>query len=143
MPKLTRVSLQWAVKHYIYIYIYICIYIYIAAPNSAIGLTRNGERRCNVTGDLIHGLTLNTRSLNFARESISGNWVERLDSNRNKPNRCCIHRMLYVCMYVKIRRHQHVRTRAHRAAAPRQSSGVSQTPHPTACPQAGILHRPP
>jgi len=33
----------------------------------------------------------------------------------------------------------HARTRAHRPAAPRQSSGVSQTPHPTACPQAGIL----
>jgi len=32
----------------------------------------------------------------------------------------------------------HARTRAHRRAAPRQSSGVSQTPHITACPQAGI-----
>jgi len=32
----------------------------------------------------------------------------------------------------------HARTRAHRPAAPHQSSGVSQTPHPTACPQAGI-----
>ena len=35
------------------------------------------------------------------------------------------------------------RTRAHRPAAPHQSFGVSQTPHPTACPQAGIPHRPP
>jgi len=34
----------------------------------------------------------------------------------------------------------HARTRAHRPAAPHQSSGVSQTPHPTACPQAGIPH---
>ena len=33
----------------------------------------------------------------------------------------------------------HARTRAHRPAAPHQSSGVSQTPHPTtACLQAGI-----
>jgi len=30
----------------------------------------------------------------------------------------------------------HTRTQAR--GAPRQSSGVSQTPHPTACPQAGI-----
>ena len=30
----------------------------------------------------------------------------------------------------------HARTRLHRLAAPRQSSGMSQTPHPTACPQA-------
>jgi len=29
------------------------------------------------------------------------------------------------------------RTRAHRPAAPHQSSGVSQTPHPTACLSAG------
>ena len=53
-----------------------------------------------------------------------------------------------VYMYVKIRisaapAHARTRTRAHRPAAPRQSSGVSQTPHPTACPQAGIPHRPP
>ena len=37
----------------------------------------------------------------------------------------------------------HARTRAHRPAVPRQNSGVSQTPHPTAFPQAGIPHRPP
>jgi len=37
----------------------------------------------------------------------------------------------------------HARTRAHMPAAPHQNSGVSQTPHPTACPQAGIPHRPP
>jgi len=37
---------------------------------------------------------------------------------------------VYVCMYVKIRRHQHARVHAHtgpRRAAPCQSSGVSQT----------------
>ena len=37
----------------------------------------------------------------------------------------------------------HARARAHRPAAPRQSSGVLQTPHFTACPQDGIPHRPP
>jgi len=44
-----------------------------------------------------------------------------------------------VCMYVckDSAALAHARTRAHRPAAPRQSSSVSQTPHPTACPQAG------
>jgi len=43
-----------------------------------------------------------------------------------------------VCMYVckDSAAPAHARTRAHRPAAPHQSSGVSQTPHPTACPQA-------
>jgi len=48
-----------------------------------------------------------------------------------------------MCMFVKkdSAAPAHARTRAHRPAAPRQSSGVSQTPHPTACPQAaGIFH---
>ena len=41
-----------------------------------------------------------------------------------------------VCMYSKYSvAPAHARTRAHRPAAPRQSSGVSQTLHPTACPQ--------
>jgi len=51
-----------------------------------------------------------------------------------------------VCMYeckVWSAAPAHARTRAHRPAAPLQNSGVSQTPHPTACPQAGIPHRPP
>jgi len=34
----------------------------------------------------------------------------------------------------------HARPHAHRPAAPHQSSGVSQTPHPTACPQAGYIY---
>ena len=49
-------------------------------------------------------------------------------------------RGMYVCMYVHIRWHQHTRVRAYRPATPRQSSGVSQTTHPTACPQAGTPH---
>jgi len=48
---------------------------------------------------------------------------------------------IYVCTYFAAP--ARARTRAHRLAAARQSSGVSQTPHPTACPQAGIPHRPP
>jgi len=57
---------------------------------------------------------------------------------------CTTRSSLGMYMHVKIQqqqRHQH--SRAHRPAAPCQSSGVSQTPHPTACPQAGIPHRPP
>jgi len=45
---------------------------------------------------------------------------------------------VYVCKDSAAPAHAH--TRAHRPAAPRQSSGVSQTPHLTACPQAGIPH---
>jgi len=48
-----------------------------------------------------------------------------------------------ICMYVICKDSAapaHARTRAHRPAAPHQSSGVSQTPHSTACPQAGIPH---
>jgi len=50
-----------------------------------------------------------------------------------------------VCMYVckDSAAPAHARTRAHRPAAQRQSFGVLQTPHPTACPQAGIPHRSP
>jgi len=51
------------------------------------------------------------------------------------------HVSMYVCKDSAAPAHAH--TRAHRPAAPRQSSVVSQTPHPTACPQAGIPHRPP
>jgi len=49
---------------------------------------------------------------------------------------------LLFCMYVckDSAAPAHARTRAHRPAAPHQSSGVSQTPHPTACPRAGIPH---
>ena len=41
---------------------------------------------------------------------------------------------MYVCMYVckDLAAPAHARTLAHRPAAPHQSSGVSQTPHPTA-----------
>jgi len=50
---------------------------------------------------------------------------------------------VYVCMYVVCTDSAalaHARTRAHRPTAPRQSSGVSPTPHPTACPQAAGRH---
>ena len=52
------------------------------------------------------------------------------------------HLLGLICMYVckDSAAPVHARTRAHRPAAPHQSSGVSQTPHPTACPQAGIRH---
>jgi len=55
------------------------------------------------------------------------------------------HVCMYVCKDSAAPAHQHTRVHAHtyRPAAPHQSSGVSQTPHPTACPQAGIPHRPP
>jgi len=48
------------------------------------------------------------------------------------------HVCVYVCTYLVAP--AHARTRAHRPVAPRQSSGVSQKPHPTACLQAGIPH---
>jgi len=50
---------------------------------------------------------------------------------------------VYMYVYTDSVAPAHARTRAHRPAALRQSSGVSQTPHPTACPQGGIPHRPP
>jgi len=52
----------------------------------------------------------------------------------------------YVCTDSAAPAPAHAHTHAHRTQAcvvPRQSSGVSQTPHPTACPQTGIPHRPP
>ena len=52
--------------------------------------------------------------------------------------------IMYVCVICKdSAAPAHAHTRAHRPAAPHQSSGVSQTPHPMACSQAGIPHRPP
>jgi len=52
---------------------------------------------------------------------------------------------MYVCKDSAEPAHARARAHAHRPAAPHQSSGVSQTPHPTptARPQAGIPHRPP
>jgi len=38
---------------------------------------------------------------------------------------------MYACVCTDSAVPAHARTRAHRPAAPRQSSGVSQTPHPT------------
>jgi len=45
------------------------------------------------------------------------------------------HARVPACMYVckDLAAPAHARTRAHRPAAPHQSSGVSQTPYPTAC----------
>jgi len=49
-------------------------------------------------------------------------------------------------MYVKIRRHQHTRVHAHtypRRHARAPACCRHHIPRPTACPQAGIPHRPP
>jgi len=84
------------------------------------------------------------------RDTGPKNWTQESCENRENggsESKIYSRDPWYVCMYVCVCKDSaapaHARTRVHRPAAPHQSSGVSQTPHPTACPQAGIPHRPP
>jgi len=63
--------------------------------------------------------------------------VNTIDTDREITHHTSFLFRRVLCMYVctDSAAPAHARTRAHRPAASRQSSGVSQTPYPTACPQ--------